>query len=72
MLNYITYLGYVITWERIKPDPNKLQVIKDLGRHTTTTEERALIGIVQYYIYMWSGWYKTLSPLTEASIRPKV
>ena len=35
--------------EGIKPDLNKLQGIIYLGRPTTTTELRALIGIVQYY-----------------------
>ena len=37
-LNYITYLGYVITQEGIKPDPKKLQGIMDIGIPTTTTE----------------------------------
>ena len=37
-LKDIPYLGYVITWDVIKPDPKKVQGIMDLGRPTTTTE----------------------------------
>ena len=45
-LKEIPYLGYVITREGIKPDPKKVQGIMDLKRPSTTTEERALIGMV--------------------------
>ena len=48
-LKDIPCLGYVITREGIKPDPKKVQGIMDLGRPSTTTEARALIGMVQYY-----------------------
>ena len=48
-LNDITYLGYIITREGIKPYTKKLKGIIYIGRPTTTTEARALIGMVQYY-----------------------
>ena len=48
-LKGIPYLGYVIIRGGIKPYPWKLQSIIDLGLPTTTTEARALIGMVQYY-----------------------
>ena len=38
VLKDIPYLGYVITREGIKPDPNKVQGIMDIGRPATTTE----------------------------------
>ena len=40
----------------------------DLGRPTTTTESRALIGMVQYYRNMWTIRSHILDPLTEADI----
>ena len=49
-LKEITYLCYVITRKGIKTDPNKLKETMDLGRPDTTTEARALISIVQYYM----------------------
>ena len=37
-LKEITYLGYVITREGIKPDPKKVIGIMDLRRSATTSE----------------------------------
>ena len=45
-LKYIPYLGYVITREGIKPNPKKVQGIMDIGRPTTTTEARFIIGMM--------------------------
>ena len=70
-LKEIPYLGYVITREGIKSEPKKVQGIVDLGRTSTTTEARALIGMVQYYRDMWPRWSHILSPLTEADSVPK-
>ena len=71
-LKGIPYLGYVITREGIKPDPKKVQWIMDIGRPSTTTEARALIGMVQYYMDMWPRQSHVLTPLTEAASGPKV
>ena len=43
----------------------------DIGRPPTTTEARALIGMVQYYRYMWPRRSPVLAPLTEESSDPK-
>ena len=70
-LKDIPYLGYIITREGIKPDPNKDQGNMDLGRPPTTTEARALVGMVHYYRNMWTRLSHILDPLTEASSGPK-
>ena len=67
----IPYLGYVITWEVIKPDLKTLQGIMDLRRPNTTTEARVLIGMVQYYRYMCPRRSHVLAPLEEADSGPK-
>ena len=46
-LKNIPYVGCVITKEGIKPEPQKVQGIMDLGRPSMTTEARALIEMVQ-------------------------
>ena len=46
-LKEITYLGYVITREGIKPDLKKVQGIMDNGQTATTTEAQSLIGMFQ-------------------------
>ena len=46
-LKAIHYLGYVISWEDIKPDIKKFQGIMDLGQPTTMNEILSMIGIVK-------------------------
>ena len=58
--------------EGIKPDTNKLQGVMALGQPVTATEERALIGMVQYYRDMWPRRSHVLAPLTEAASGPEV
>ena len=70
-LNYIPYLGYVITWEGIKPDLKKVQRIMDIGRPATTTEVWLLIGVFQYYMDAWPRRSYVLSTMIEASIGPE-
>ena len=70
-LKEIPYLGYVITREGIKPHPKKVQGIIYLGRSSTTTEARWIIGMVQYYRYMCPRRSHVLAPLTEAASCPK-
>ena len=53
-LKDITYLGYVITRKGIKPDPNKVQGIMDLGQPTKTNELQVIILMLQYYSDMWT------------------
>ena len=66
-LNEIDYLGYIVTPTGVKPNPKKIQAIKDLERPTNVTEVRRLIGMVQYYRDLWSRRYHILQPFTEVS-----
>jgi hypothetical protein len=64
-------LGYIISREGIKPDPKKIQGIMDMQKPRTTTEARALVGMVQYYRDMWRRRSHIISPLTEVSSGPE-
>ena len=70
-LKDIPYLGYVITQEGIKLDPNKVQGIMDLGKPNTTTETRIIIVMIHYYRDMWPRSSHILAPLIEADSGPK-
>lgn len=61
----IEYLGYIITKEGVKPNPNKVQAIIDLQRPSTKTEVRHFLGMVQYYRDLWPRRSEILAPLTE-------
>ena len=65
------YLGYVITWEGIKNNINKLERIMDIGRPKTMNEIWALICMVQYYMYIWSNILHVMATLTEVARAPK-
>ena len=56
---------------RFKINPKKVQGIMDLGRPTTTTEARALIGMVQYYRDICIRRSQILFLLTESTSGPK-
>ena len=71
-LNEIDYLGYIVTPTGVKPNPKKIQAIKDLERPTNVTEVRRLIGMVQYYRDLWPRRSNNLQPFTEASAGKKV
>ena len=43
----------------------------DIGRPTTTTEAQSLMGMVQYYRYIFFRWSHVLVSLTEPSSGPK-
>ena len=43
----------------------------DIGQTDTTTEARALIGMVHYYRDMWPRQYHILATLTESASGPK-
>ena len=44
----------------------------DLGKPTTTTEARALSGMVNFYRYMWPRRSHIVAPLIEVASNPKV
>ena len=70
-LNYIPYLGYLITQEGIKYYPDKLQGIIDTGRPTTTNEAQAITSMVKYYRDMWPRQSHILAPMKYMASGPK-
>ena len=43
------YLGFVVNGRGIRPDPNKVQSIRDLPTPTTVKDVRAFIGMCSYF-----------------------
>ena len=59
-----------MTREDIKHEPKKEQGIMDIRRTKTTTEARALIGVIHYYRDIWYRQSHILSLLTESASVP--
>ena len=70
-LNYIPYIGYVITREGIKPNPKKVKGIIDPRHPKTTTEAQSLTGMVQYYMDMFLRLSHVVATMAEADRGPK-
>ena len=61
----IEYLGYVITREGIKPQPEKVSAILAIRPPTTVKGLRKFLGMVQYYRDLWEKRSHLLAPLTD-------
>ena len=52
-LHEIEYLGYILTRDGIKPQPEKVSAIMTLKEPTSVKELRKFLGMVQYYRDLW-------------------
>ena len=59
------YLGYILAHTRIKPHPNKVQVILALTPPKHVKDLCKFLGMVQYYRDLWARCSNMLAPLTS-------
>ena len=64
-LHKIEYLGYILTREGIKPQPEKVTAIMALKEPTSVKELRKFLGMVQYYRDLWEKRSHFIAPLTD-------
>ena len=64
-LHKIEYLGYILTRDGIKPQPEKLQAILVLKEPTSVKELRKFLGMVQYCRAVWEKRSHMIAPLTD-------
>jgi len=60
----VTYLGFIITREGIKPQPEKIQGILHMQRPTTQKQVRRFVGMVNFYRDLYPKRAELLAPLT--------
>ena len=63
--NKIEYLGYILTREGIKPQPEKVRAILAIQLPTNVKGLRKFLGMVQYYWDLWEKRSDMLAPLTD-------
>ena len=66
-ISEINYLGYIVTPEGVRPDPQKIKAIQAMERPSTVTEIRRFIGMIQYYRDLWPRRSHILQPFTAVS-----
>ena len=71
-LQEVTYLGHIISKDGIKPDPDKIKVVKEYPVPTSVKEVRQFLGLCSYYrkfIRNFSGIAAPLNQLTTKYAR---
>jgi hypothetical protein len=61
----VAYLGFIITREGIKPQPEKIQGIHNMKRPATQKEVRHFVGMVNFYRDLYPKRANSLAPLTD-------
>ena len=71
VLKKINFLDFLGTLEGINPDLMKVQESMHIRIPNTTTDSLLLIGMPQYFLYMWPMWSHMLSPMIGVVNYPK-
>ena len=61
----IEYLGYILTRDGIKPQPEKILAILAIEPPQNVKQLRRFLGMVQYYRDMWEKRSHLIAPLTD-------
>lgn len=61
----IAFLGHVVTTEGVKPNPEKIQAIKNFPIPRSTKEIKSFLGLLGYYRKFIKDFAKLTKPLTE-------
>lgn len=67
----MTFLGYVVSSEGIKVDPQKVETVKKCPRPTTPTDVRSFLGLDGYYRRLAKSLSSIIAPLMKLT-REKV
>lgn len=61
----VQYLGHVVSAEGVKPDPEKIRVVRDWPVPQTVKDVRSFLGFVGYYRRFIEHFAKVAAPLHE-------
>ncbi|GBG71640.1 hypothetical protein CBR_g9056 [Chara braunii] len=64
-LSEISFLGYIVTVDGLKPDPRKVAAVQDAPALVTLTRVRAFLGLASYYRRFIKGFAGIAKPLTN-------
>jgi hypothetical protein len=60
-----TFLGHVVGKDGIKPDPKKIEKVKDFPRPTTVTKIRSFLGLASYYRKFIKNFAQIARPMNQ-------
>ncbi|GBG85970.1 hypothetical protein CBR_g40783 [Chara braunii] len=64
-LTTISFLGHVVTDQGLRPEPQKVAVVRDAPVPTTIMQVRAFLGLASYYRRFIKGFTAIAGPLTN-------
>ena len=59
------YLGHLISSDRVRPDPKKVEKAKEWSRPTSVQEVRSFLGLANYFRKFMQGYSRMVSRLTD-------
>ncbi|GBG66530.1 hypothetical protein CBR_g63113 [Chara braunii] len=62
-LSEISFLGYIVTVDGLKPDPRKVAAVQEAPAPVTLTQVRAFLGLASYYRRFNKGFAGVAKPL---------
>lgn len=62
----LLYLGHVITPDGVRPNPDKIQAVKDFPKPKTKTEIKRFLGLLGYYRRFIKDFATITKPMTAA------
>ncbi|GBG78770.1 hypothetical protein CBR_g27994 [Chara braunii] len=64
-LSEISFLGYIVTVDGLKPDPRKVAAVQEAPTPVTLTQVRAFLGLASYYRRFIKEFAGVAKPLTN-------
>ncbi|GBG63849.1 hypothetical protein CBR_g39633 [Chara braunii] len=64
-LSEISFLGYIVTGDGLKPDPRNVAAVQEAPAPVTLTKVRASLGLASYYRRFIKGFASIAKPLTN-------
>ena len=64
-LNEVSFLGHIVSKERIRVDPKKIEVVVEWKPPRNVTEVRSFLGLADYYRRFVKGFSMTATPMTR-------
>jgi len=61
----VSFLGHIVCREGVKPDPKKIEVVKNWPVPTTVSEVRSFLGFASYYRKYVAGFSQIAGPLND-------
>ena len=64
-LNEVSFLGHIVSKERIRVDPKKIEIVVEWKPPRNVTEVRSFLGLTGYYRGFVKGFSMTAVPMTR-------